>query len=450
MAASEFAGARRRVNFFTALVALGLIGSNARMKNTLPLIIGLRYLRAKRSNAFISFVSLFAFIGMALGVFALIVVLSVMNGFDRELKDRILRSVPHGFIEPAGGVTDAPALIATLMNDPQLQGVPGIRGLAPYVMTKGLLTYAGEARGAEVLGVDPALEPEVSDIHRFITIGAYDSLQAGQYNLLIGSLLARYLGVYIGDKITLTLPEVAVTPAGVFPRSRRFTVSGIFETGAQSDQSLVVIHINDGQKLLRLGNSSQGLRVQTDDIYSAPQVLSRAAKALGDGVQVRDWSSTQGHLFQAVKMEKTVVGFLLGIVIAVAAFNIITSLVMMIAEKRSDIAVLRTMGLSSRGVMAIFMVQGMTLGSVGIVIGALLGIAGAFYIPALVAWLEKLSGVQVFDASVYFVTQLPSEWHWQDSVVVCCGALLISLFASAYPAWRASQIAPVEALRYNI
>ncbi|MDZ7923861.1 MAG: FtsX-like permease family protein, partial [Marinagarivorans sp.] len=233
-------------------------------------------------------------------------------------------------------------------------------------------------------------------------------------------------------------------------RSRRFTVTGIFETGAQSDQGLAVIHINDGQKLLRLGSNSQGLRVQTDDIYTAPLVLKNAAKALGAGVQVRDWSSTQGHLFQAVKMEKTVVGFLLGIVIAVAAFNIITSLVMMIAEKRSDIAVLRTMGLSSRGVMAIFMVQGMTLGAVGVVIGALLGIAGALYIPALVAWLEKLSGVQMFDASVYFVTELPSEWHWQDSAVVCSGALLISIFASAYPAWRASQIAPVEALRYNL
>ncbi|MDZ7922970.1 MAG: ABC transporter permease, partial [Marinagarivorans sp.] len=206
---------KRRVNFLTALVAFGLIGSNACMKNTLPLTIGLRYLRAKRSNAFISFVSLFAFIGMALGVFALIVVLSVMNGFDRELKDRILRTVPHGFIEPAGGVSDAPALITTLMNNPELQGVPGIRGLAPYVMTKGLLTYAGEARGAEVLGIDPKLEPDVSDIHRFITIGAYDSLQAGQYNLLIGNLLARYLGVYIGDK-TSTLNPCLLLPPVVF------------------------------------------------------------------------------------------------------------------------------------------------------------------------------------------------------------------------------------------
>ena len=413
------------------------------MQNYLPIMIGLRYLRAKRSNAFISFVSLFAFLGMALGVFALIVVLSVMNGFDRELKDRILRAVPHGFIEPEGGFSDPEALMS------RFHGISGLRGLAPFVQTNGLLTYGGNARGVEILGVDPVFEPAVSEIHRYMSQGQMSSLKEGEYQLLMGGLLARFLGVSVGDKVTITLPEVMITPAGVFPRSRAFTVSGIFDTGAQGDQTMVLMHIGDSQKLLRLGHKSHGLKVKTEDIYTAPQVLSRLAQQL-KGAKVTDWSATQGHLFQAVKMEKTVVGFLLGIIIAVAAFNIVTSLIMMIAEKRSDIAVLRTMGLSSGDVVAIFMTQGLTLGVVGIIMGASFGIVGALYIPDAVAWLEQLFGLQVFDPSVYFVTELPSQWRLYDSVVVCAGALVVSLLASAYPAYRASQIAPAEALRYSI
>lgn len=413
------------------------------MQNYLPVMIGLRYLRAKRSNAFISFVSLFAFLGMALGVFALIVVLSVMNGFDRELKERILRTVPHGFIEPKGGLSDPEALMD------RLHGSVGVQGLAPFVKTNGLLTFAGNARGVEILGIDPLYEPAVSDVHDFMRQGQMSYLKAGEYNILMGGLLARFLGVGVGDTVTITLPEVMITPAGVFPRSRAFNIAGIFDTGAQGDQTLVLMHLSDSQKLLRLGNKSHGLKVKTDDIYNAPHVLSRLAQYIPEA-KITDWSTTQGHLFQAVKMEKTVVGFLLGIIIAVAAFNIVTSLVMMIAEKRSDIAVLRTMGLSSGDVVAIFMTQGLTLGVVGIAIGASFGILGALYIPDLVAWLEQLFGLRVFDPSVYFVTELPSQWRPYDSVFVCAGALIVSVIASIYPAYRASQIAPAEALRYNI
>jgi lipoprotein-releasing system permease protein len=414
------------------------------MKNLLPLTIGLRYLRAKRSNAFISFVSLFALVGMALGVFALIVVLSVMNGFDSELKDRLLRTVAHGSIQPEGGLVDPQAVMARLKDTPHLLG------LAPYVQTNGLLTFAGNAKGVTVLGVDPSFEPSVSEVHEFMTQGDLSDLRAGEYGVIMGGLLAQFLGLGLGDKITVTLPQVAITPAGVFPRSRRFSVVGIFDTGAQVDQDLLVIHLRDGQKLLRLGDRSHGLRVKTDDIYGAPQVLKALSHRLELPAKVQDWSQTQGHLFQAVKMEKTVVGFLLGIIIAVAAFNIVTSLVMMIAEKRSDIAVLRTMGLSSRGVVAIFLVQGLTLGVVGIAIGAVFGILGALNITRVAASLEELFNLQIFDPSVYFVTRLPSEWQLHDSVLVCAGALVISLVASAYPAYRASQIAPAEALRYNL
>lgn len=415
------------------------------MQNSLPIVIGLRYLRSKRSNAFISFVSVFALLGMALGVLALTIVLSVMNGFDRELKERILRAVPHGFIEPDQGLADAESMMALL------HGSEHLAGLAPFVQTSGLLTFEGAARGVEIVGVDPAFEPAVSQLHNYMVAGSMHSLRAGQYRVLMGGLLARYLNVGVGDKVTLTLPEVNITPAGVFPRMRRFTVSGIYETNAQGDQYRILIHIADGQKLLRLGDKVQGLRVKTDDIYRAPQTLKALSGKLDPAqpVQLKDWSQTQGHLFEAVKMEKTVVGFLLGIIVAVAAFNIVTSLIMMIAEKRGDIAVLRTMGLSARGIVAIFMVQGLTLGIVGIIVGATLGIAGAFGISGLVAWLEQVLGLQMFDPAVYFVTQLPSEWRWQDSVVICAGAFVVSFLASAYPAYRASQIPPAEALRYN-
>ncbi len=414
------------------------------MQSSLSFLIGWRYLRAKRRNAFISFVSLFAFLGMAIGVFALIVVLSVMNGFDRELKERILRTVPHGFIEPNEGLQDSDAFIA------QLHGTEGIEGLAPFVKTTGLLVFAGNARGVEILGIDPALEPAVSDVHAFMTHGLMNQLRAGEYNVVMGSLLAHFLGLNIGDKVTLTLPELNITPAGVFPRSRRFTLVGTYNTGAQSDQQRIFIHLRDGQKLLRLGNASQGLRVKTADIYQAPSILKRLRSDLGQSTDVTDWTATQGHLFQAVKMEKTVVGFLLGIIIAVAAFNIVTSLIMMIAEKRSDIAVLRTMGFSSRGVVGVFMVQGLTLGVVGVLLGALFGVAGALSISNIVAAFEQMLGLQLFDPTVYFVTNLPSQWRWQDTLLVCSGALIVSALASAYPAYRASQIAPAEALRYDI
>ena len=414
------------------------------MQNYLPLTIGLRYLKSKRSNAFISFVSVFALLGMALGVFALIVVLSVMNGFDRELKERILRTVAHGHITVEGGLSDPEPLMAAL------HGQNGIEGSAPFVEASGLLTFAGSARGIEILGVDPVFEPAVSSVHAYMSQGTLSALKPGQYNVLMGGLLARFMGVGVGDTVTITLPEIAITPAGAFPRARSFKVVGLFDTGAQSDQTGVLIHIRDAQKLLRLGTDVHGLRVKTADIYLAPNYLKGIEPLLPENTKVADWSATQGHLFQAVKMEKTVVGFLLGIIIAVAAFNIVTSLIMMIAEKRSDIAVLRTMGMKASQIVALFLVQGITLGLVGIVAGIVLGVIGALSISELVAWFEQVLGFQVFDPSVYFVTRLPSDLRLADTLWVALGASFITLIASAYPAWRASQVAPAEALRYNI
>lgn len=414
------------------------------MNLLLPFYIGLRYTWAKRRNTFISFVSLFAFIGMALGVFALIVVLSVMNGFDRELKDRILRVVPHGFIHTQEPLNDWHSLAD------KITGRHGVVGAAPYVAGHGLLTYDGSVHGLEFQGVDPTAEQSVSVVHQHMLIGELDELRPGEYQIILGRLLARYLGATIGDKVQVTLPEVSVTPAGIFPRTKRFTVVGIFEVGAQLDQSLALMHIADAQKLLRRQGGVDGLRVRFDDIYSAPRLLRELESELGSEYIGKDWSETQGNLFQAIQMEKAVVGIMLGIVIAVAAFNIITSLIMMITEKRPDIAVLRTMGLSAGGVVGIFMVQGTVIGMVGIFIGAALGILVALNLATMVTALEEFSGQQIFDPTVFFVTTVPSELMFSDVVWVCSGAALVSFLVTCYPAWRASQIAPAEALRYNI
>ncbi len=410
----------------------------------LPLFIGLRYTRAKRRNSFISFVSLFAFLGMALGVFALIVVLSVMNGFDAELKDRILRVVPHGFLTSKQPLQNWPAL------GQRIAGTSGLLGYAPFVAGQGLVSFQNGVRGAELQGIDPAAEQSVSVVHEFMVAGHMEDLRPGEYGIVLGRIMAQYLEVTIGDSLVVTLPQVSVTPAGVFPRTKRFTVVGVFEVGAQVDQSLALMHVQDAQKLFRKGDAVDGLRLKFDSIYAAPEYLQQLRVALGDGYAVRDWSHTQGSLFQAVKMEKTVVSIMLGIIIFVAAFNIVTSLVMMIGEKRSDIAVLRTMGMSARGIVGIFMVQGITIGSLGIALGAATGIAAAKTISGFVALLEQLFGIQIFDPQVYFVSYFPSVWLWQDTLGVVVGAFITCVLATIYPAWRASQIAPAEALRYNI
>lgn len=413
------------------------------MLNALTAHIGVRYTRAKRRNHFISFVSLFALCGMALGVFALILVLSVMNGFDHELKQRILRVVPHGYLTTQDALTNWRELAETIDDS------SGLQGSAPFVGGQGLVNHAGSVRGLEVQGILPAREESVSVVHQHMLVGRLDTLQPGQYGMVMGSLLARALGAQIGDKITLTLPQVSITPAGVFPRTKRFTLVGVFEVGAQVDQTLALIHLQDAQTLFRRGDAVDGLRLKFDDIYRAPQQLDDLVAQLGPAYTGRNWSNTQGSLFQAVKMEKTVVGVMLSIIVAVAAFNIITCLVMMVAEKRTDIAVLRTMGMKPGDIIAIFMVQGTTLGIVGIIVGAALGVPAALYLPQFMVWLEQLFGLQVFDPNVYFVSFLPSRFQWQDAVWVCIMAIGITVLATIYPSYRAARVAPAEALRYE-
>ena len=421
------------------------------MQRPVPLFIGLRYTRSKRRNQFISFVSGFSLFGMAIGVFALIVVLSVMNGFDRELKSRILSVIPHGFIDQTPQLADWPQLAEQVLRHPEVVAA------APYIGGFGLISRDYGVQGVSIQGILPDAESRVSVIGEHMVLGAVEDLRPGQYGIVLGNLLARYLGVARGDKVALTLPEIALTPAGAFPRMKRFTVVGVFEVGAQVDQNLVMIHLADAQKLYRYGDGVQGLHLKVEDIYRAAPVVAALSVTLANGADggggagfvSRDWSQTQGSLFQAVKMEKTVITVLLLIIVAVAAFNIVTSLVLMVADKRSDIAVLRTLGLSSRQVMAIFVVQGSAVGVIGVVIGAVLGTLAAHYVGDLAAWLERALGLSVFDPNVYFISRLPSQWRLEDALLIAGCGLVISVLATLYPAFRASRVAPAEALRYE-
>lgn len=412
------------------------------MLKNIPLYIGLRYTRAKRRNQFISFISAFSLVGMALGVMALIIVLSVMNGFDREMKERILSVIPHGFIDQVPAVKDWQALSGQVNLHPQ------VVASAPYIASSAMVSYAGGVEAIELQGVLPEAEAKVSVVDQRMIVGSMAQLQPGEYGIVMGRLLASRLMLAPGDKIRITSPEINITPMGAFTRSRSFTLVGVFEVGAQVDSTLALIHLQDAQKFLRQPGV-QGLHVKTTNMFDAAKVMGELRAQLGDGYRVKDWSQTQGSLFQAVKMEKIVVGSLLMIIIAVAAFNIVSSLVLMVADKRSDIAVLRTMGVSARQVMAIFIVQGSAVGFFGTFIGTIIGCIVALMLTPIMNGIETLFGLRVFDPDVYFISQLPSVLLWQDVVFISGVALLLSFFATLYPAYRAAQIAPAEALRYE-
>lgn len=417
------------------------------MLANVPLFIGLRYTRSKRRHQFISFISAFSLIGMVLGVLSLITVLSVMNGFDRELKQRILNVVPHGFIESPTGLSRWQSLSLHVNQQPHIMGV------SPYISGFGLLNYSGRSEGVSIKAIDPYREGQVSQLSQHMLLGELTQLADQRFGIVLGSLLARSLNVALGDKVRLTLPQLSITPAGVFPRAKSFTVIGVFEVGAQMDQNLAVMHLTDAQRLYRMPEKVTGLQIKVDDIYRAQSILQTLAERLptseSSSFVVKDWSQTQGSLFAAVKMEKTVITTLLMIVVAVAAFNIVSSLVLMVSDKRGDIAVLRTLGLSPRQVMAVFMIQGAAIGWVGVIIGSLLGCLLALFVGDIVSALESLTGGYLFDPNVYFISELPSQLQWQDVLLVAsCGAVL-SVLATVYPAYRAAKVSPAEALRYE-
>jgi len=412
------------------------------MFKNLPLLIGLRYTRSKRREGFVSFISGFSVFAMALGVIALIVVLSVMNGFDGEIKQRLLRVVPH--ITGVGPEPLSPAQIAEL--EQRLLGDEStVTAVIPMVQTYAMLSYESEQAGVMVQGIDSSwANAELVSDH--MIAGHLQQLQPGEFGIVLGSQLARQLNTFVGDRLQLTLPEVSISPAGIFPRLKRFVVMGVFTVGAQVDASVAFIHQQDARKLLRLGDHYQGVQLQMHNAYDADQWL--LTQDLPEW-RWRSWTEQMGTLFQAMRMEKMVVSLLLSVIIAVAAFNIIASLVLMVADKRRDIAVVRAMGASSGLVVKVFVVQGMAVGFMGIIVGTALGSLLAYFIGDIVALMEALTGVYLFDPSVYLISALPSRLLWSDVAIVISCAGLISFLATLYPAWRAGQVLPAEALRYE-
>ncbi len=412
------------------------------MNKNIPFFIGLRYIRAKRRNHFISFISAVSMIGLTLGVMVLIIVMSVMNGFDHEMRTRVLGMVPHGTLSKKEGIEDWQSLMA------EVEKYPHVVGAAPYIDMQGLISYRSNSRGLLVYGIDPELQPRVSILGNHMAEGELTDLKPGEFGIILGDLVARSIGADVGDKITLMAPDVTVSLAGLTPRFKRFTVTGIFKVGAELDHTLGVIHISDAGKLLRKGNRVDGIRIKVDDLFVAREVTREIAIDQGR-FYVSDWTRTQGNLYKAIQMEKRMIGLLLTMIVAVAAFNIVSSLVMLVQDKQSDIAILRTMGASPGQVMGIFMVQGSAIGVIGITVGTILGIIGALTISDLIAGIERLLGVQVLDGSVYFISYFPSQLHWDDVFWITGTALVLSLLATLYPARRASKVSPAEALRYE-
>ena len=408
--------------------------------------IGLRYTRAGRRsgrNSFISFISLISMAGIGLGVAALIIVLSVMNGFQKEVRDRMLSVVSH--IE----VFDADGSLAN-WQDTAREALLNkhVKAAAPYVEGQALI-LSDSMRGVMVRGILPQEEPSVSDVVSKIKQGSFSSLTGGEFNVIIGKDLAEALGAKLGDKITLAVPQGQVTPAGVTPRLKSFTVTGIFEAGHyEYDIGVVYVQMEDAEKLFRL-NAPTGVRLRVDDLLRAPEIARELAATLSGNLLLRDWSQQNRNYFAAVKTEKRMMFIILTLIIAVAAFNLVSTLVMTVRDKQADIAILRTLGATPASVMKIFMVQGSMVGTLGTLLGVAFGVIVALNIPEIVGFLEHLFGIQFLDKNVYFISSVPSDLHWNDVTYIGGMALLFALLSTIYPSYRAAGVKPAEALRYE-
>lgn len=414
------------------------------MFKPLSLFIGLRYTRAKKRNHFVSFISLTSMLGIGLGVMVLITVLSVMNGFDDEIHKRFFGMAPEITLTGADDrLSDWQALAA------RLKKLPGVTGLAPYVGAQGLLTNDGQVIPIILTGIIPSYEEQITHLKHKIILGDMSDLD--HFGMVLGSGLANTLGVAIGDKVTIMIPQATVTPAGMVPRFKRFTVKAIFTAGAgfNFDAKMAFIDLSDAQKLMQIGNQVTGIKLKLDDIYKAPALSKQIADDLGEGYQVGNWTDQFGAFFHAVKMEKTMMFLILLLIIAVAAFNLVSSLVMVVNDKQAEIAILRTIGATPRTIMAIFIVQGMMVGVVGTLIGLVFGLLLASNATTLVSYLQSMLDIQILSSNVYFVDFLPSKILFSDLWQVCGIALLMSFVATIYPAWRASKTVIAEALHYE-
>ena len=413
--------------------------------NSYELFIGLRYTRSRQRTRFISVISLISIVGIALGMTVLITVLSVFNGFQREVRTRMLSAVAHLQVSGLSETIDDWTKVAEIVKRH-----PEVQATAPYVTAQGLLTSGGNVRGAFLRGIAPDLENAVDDLGRNMTRGDLSGLKPGEFNIVLGEPLARALGVVPGDVIVLVAPQGQVTPAGVIPRLRQFTVAGTFNIGHfEIDSTLALVHIEDAQRLYRLGAQVTGVRAKLKELFRAPAVAREIARTLPGNLVVTDWTRMNATYFRAVDLEKQMMSLLLFFIIAIAAFNLVSSLFMVVKEKNSDIAILRTLGASPGGVMRVFMIQGTIIGVVGVFFGIMFGILGALNVDSIVGAIEYVFGFKFLPVEVYQITDLPSELKYSDVIVTAIVAFTLSTLATIYPSWRASKVNPAEALRYE-
>jgi lipoprotein-releasing system permease protein len=407
--------------------------------------IGFRYLRSRSRNRFVSFISLISVLGIALAVAVLIVVLSVMNGFEYEVRNRILSVVSHGTISGMGG---------RLQDWEIMQNVaaadPDVLASAPFISGQGMLVGALAIAGVELRGVDPQAESQTSGAARLLTTGSLDSLAPREYRIVIGAQLAERLGVTLGDSVVLMTPATTVTPAGMLPRMRRFAVSGIFYAGMyEYDRSLAYIHIDDAARMLGFGSAISGLSLSVADPLNAAATVREVALAGGGGVYISDWTRQHANFFRSIELTKAIIFFILLLVVAVAAFNIVSTLVMVVREKAAEIAILRSMGSSARSILWIFLSEGTLIGAAGTLLGLLVGVVVALNIGSLVALVERALGLRFVAPDVYFISELPSRLELSDVVQVCVVTFLLAALATIYPALRAAATNPAEALRHE-
>ncbi len=413
------------------------------MFKPIPVSIGLRYLRAKRRNGFISFISMASILGIALGVTVLITTLAVMSGFQKEIRDRLLQMSAHTTISRDGEpMSDWQRAVDAAYKDPR------VAGAAPYIEIQAMISGT-RVQGALVQGVDPKMEPKVSVVAEKMKKGRFDSLEPGSYNLLLGQELAIWLGVGVGDQVVVTLAEVQGTPMGAIPRMKRFTVSGIFEAGYNEiDRGVAFANMQDLERVLRIDGAT-GVRLKLHDMDKALEVGVELAQRLGGAYRVSDWTQQNANLYHSLRMEKVVMGILLSLIIAMGAFNLVSSQVMLVTDKQADIAILRTLGLTPRGVMGVFMVQGSLIGIIGTVAGVIGGITLTLNLERILGAIEAVFKVKLLPEDVYYITGLPTDMQPADIVVITVVALLMSFLATLYPAWRAARTQPAEALRYE-
>ena len=415
------------------------------MIRPLELAIGLRHLRARQRIRFISFISLISVLGIALGVAALITVLSVMNGFERELRSRILGMASHatiaGFRGPLHDWREAADKALTH---------PSVLAAAPYVEGQAMLTAGGAVRGVLVRGIEPDAERHVSDVTEYMVAGGLDELEAGAFRIVVGSSLASRLGLDLGSRVTAIAPEATTTPAGVVPRHRRFVVAGIFEAGhGQYDSSFALMHIDDAGKLFRVRDGVSGLRLRLDDVFAAPRLAHEIAAGMGGRYWVTDWTRYHAQFFRALRIEKTAMFIILTLIVAVAAFNLVSTLVMIVNEKQAEIAILRTLGLTPASVLVIFLIQGTLIGLVGTGVGAAAGVVLAGNLEVIVPAIEQLIGQKFLSPEIYYLADVPADIRGADVVAIVVVAFIMSVIATLYPAWRAANTQPAEALRHE-